>query len=444
MEDRMAAPPGAKPRRKIFYGWWIVAAGAALNALAGGTYWNGFSVYFLPVTRDLGLSRTATSFAYGMARLEGGFEGPAAGYLVDRLGPRTIIAFGGVLAGIGFILLARTHSFTMFLVVYLGVLSMGMNGGFNHGVMAAVNQWFIRRKGMAMSIVSLGQSIGGAAITPAVAAIVLTLGWRSAAVISGVAILVVVVPLSFVVRRSPESVGLLPDGDEAPAIAHRGLAATRPLRFSRHVTTVDFTAREAFKTRTYWFLAMGMGLRIAAHSGVFVHLVPLMVWKGQSEATGAFVVAFVSMISIPLRILLGWAGDKWNKQKVVGITMFLSASSLVILLASGGALWQLLFFASFFAFAEGVTGMSWSLVGDFFGRTSFATLRGGITMVYSLLSTITPVFAGWVFDTTDSYTIALIPILGIYLTAGLLFWTLPKPKLPRRAADPATVGAATG
>ena len=440
----MAAPTGAKPRRKLFYGWWIVAAGAALNALAGGAYWNGFSVYFLPVTRDLELSRTATSFAYGMARLEGGFEGPAAGYLVDRLGPRTIIAFGGVLAGLGFILLSLTHSFPMFLLVYLGVLSMGMNGGFNHGVMAAVNQWFIRRKGMAMSIVSLGQSIGGAVITPAVAAIVLTLGWRSAAVISGVAILVVVVPLSFVVRRSPESVGLLPDGDQASAIADRGLAARGPSRFSRHITTVDFTAKEAFKTRTYWLLAMGMGLRIAAHGGVFVHLVPLMVWKGQSEAVGAFVVAFVSMVSIPLRILLGWAGDKWNKQRVVGITMFLSASSLVILLVSGGAFWQLLFFAAFFAFAEGVTGMSWSLVGDFFGRTSFATLRGGITLVYSLLSTLTPVFAGWVFDTTGSYYYALIPIVGIYLTSALLFWNLPKAKLPSRAAASTTGDASAG
>jgi MFS family permease len=319
-----------------------------------------------------------------------------------------------------------------------------MNGGFNHGVMAAVNQWFIRRKGMAMSIVSLGQSIGGAAITPAVAVVVLTLGWRSAAVISGLAILIVVVPLSFVVRRSPESVGLLPDGDLTPPVAGGGLASTRALRFSRHITTVDFTAKEAFRTPTYWMLAMAMGLRIAAHSGVFVHLVPLMVWKGQSEASGAFVVAFVSFSSIPLRILLGWLGDKWAKQKVVGITMILSATSLVILLLSGGALWQLLVFAAFFAFAEGVSGMSWSLVGDFFGRTSFATLRGGITMVYSLLSTGTPVFAGWVYDTTGSYYYALIPIIGIYLASALLFWVLPRAKLPVRVADTTAGDASTG
>ncbi len=264
MEDRASAPSGTRGRRKVFYGWWIVGAGSVLNALAGGTYWTGFSVYFLPVTEHFQLSRAATALAYGLARLEGGFEGPLAGYLVDRLGPRTMIAVGGVLAGLGFILLSLTPNFTTFLLVYIGVLAVGMNAGFNHGVMAAVNQWFIRRKGLAMSIATMGISVGGAAITPAVVIIVLNAGWRSAAFISGLVIIVVVIPLSIVVRRSPESMGLLPDGDRVPPSARRSLPGTGSLGFSRHITTVDFTAKEAFGTRAYWLLALAMGLRIAA------------------------------------------------------------------------------------------------------------------------------------------------------------------------------------
>ncbi len=73
MEDKSAAP---QARRKLFFGWKIVAAGAVLNALAGGAYWTGFSVYFLPITRDFGVSRAATSLIHGLGRLEGGFEGP--------------------------------------------------------------------------------------------------------------------------------------------------------------------------------------------------------------------------------------------------------------------------------------------------------------------------------------------------------------------------------
>jgi MFS family permease len=238
--------------------------------------------------------------------------------------------------------------------------------------------------------------------------------------------------------------GLLPDGDRAPPRAGGSLSGSGSERFGRHITTVDFTAKEALKTRAYWLLAMAMGMRIAAHSGVFVHLVPLMVWKGQTEAVGAFVVSFVAFVSIILRIFLGWIGDKWAKQKLVGITMVVGAVSLMILLLSGGALWQLLIFAALFAFAEGVNGLSWSLLGDFFGRKSFATLRGGITMVHSFMSMGVPVFAGWVYDTSGSYYWAIFPILILYLMAALAFWHLPHPTPPNRVADPIREGVSTG
>jgi sugar phosphate permease len=428
----------------MFFGWKIVAAGAVLNALAAGAYWTGFSVYFLPVTRDLGLSRAATSLAHSLGRIEGGFGAPVAGYLVDRLGPRTMVAFGGAVGGLGFILLGLTHSFATFLLVYVGVLSLGMNAGFNHGITAAINQWFVRRRGLAMSITYLGQSIGGAAITPAVAFIVLSAGWRPAAIISGVVMVIVVVPLAFVIRGSPEIMGLLPDGDRAPPAVRSSVVVRRPSRFSRHITTVDFTAKEALRTRALWLLTLATGLRIAATTGTTVHLVPLVVWKGQSEATGAFVVAFIAFTSIPLRVLLGWIGDKWAKEKIVGITMFLGAASLVILLLPGGGLWRLLIFAALFAFPEGVIGMSWSLIGDFFGRKSFATLRGVADAVGSFMSAGTPVFLGWMYDSTGSYHNALIPIVGLYVATALLFWNLPSAKLPGRVTDSTLLDAAGG
>ena len=399
-------------------------------------------MYFLPLARDLGLTRAATSVAFGLGRLEGGFESPLSGYLADRFGSRVMVAGGGILAGLGFIFLSVTHNYSTFLIVYVGVLTLGINAGFNHGVMAAINQWFIRRKGLAMSMTSMGNSLGGATITPAVAFIVLSAGWRTASSISGVVMLAAVIPLSFVFRNSPESMGLLPDGDEALATAARLSSNPESSRFGRHVTTVDYTAKEAFCTRSYWLLTLAMGLRMAAPTGVFVHLVPLMVWKGQTEATGAFVVALVAFASVPLRVFIGWMGDKWAKQKTVGITMFLGAVSLMVLLLSKGGLWQLLIFATIFAFAESGGGLSWSLIGDFFGRRSFATLRGWISAAHGFMSMGAPVFAGWVYDVTGSYSNALIPMAGVYLLAALLFWHLPKPGLPIRVTE-LTPGALT-
>jgi MFS family permease len=256
----------------------------------------------------------------------------------------------------------------------------------------------------------------------------------------------VVVPLSLVMRRSPESMGLLPDGDRDrdPPVARKNLLDMESSGFARQIATVDFTAREAIRTPTYWLLAMAIGLRISGASGLFVHMVPLIVWKGHSEATGAFIVAAVSFASIPTRVVLGSIGDRWAPQKILGVTSALGVASLAILLLSGGQLWQLLTFTVMFAAPMSGGALGWALIGDLFGRKSFATLRGGVTAVSSLMSTGMPVFVGWVYDTSGSYFWALAPMIGMYLIAALLFWKLPRPRLPSRVADSTIGDASTG
>tara|TARA_Y100000294_G_scaffold144900_1_gene140008 strand:+ start:122 stop:496 length:375 start_codon:yes stop_codon:yes gene_type:complete len=124
--------------------------------------------------------------------------------------------------------------------------------------------------------------------------------------------------------------------------------------------------------------------------------------------------------------------------------MFLGAASLMILLLPGEGIWRLLIFAALFAFPEGVIGMSWTLIGDFFGRRSFATLRRVVDAVGSFMSAGTPVFLGWMFDTTGSYRNALIPMVVLYLMSALLFWNLPRARLPSRVTDSTAADAADG
>ncbi|MBI2872543.1 MAG: MFS transporter [Chloroflexi bacterium] len=426
----------SKKGSKVFYGWWIVAIGVVMNALAGGTYWTGFSVFFLPITRDFGLTRAATSFAYGVARLEGGLEGPAAGYLVDRVGPGKLIFVGALLAGVGFILLAFTHNFASFLLVYLGVLSLGFNSGFNHGVMAAVNNWFSRHRGLAMSMVAVGMSVGGAVIVPLMGLSIRTFGWRPTAAIAGVVVLVVVLPLSFWVRRSPESMGLRPDGDPPVPSGPPPQAdvASHPSPFQEERASRDFTAREAFGTRSYWLLAFAIGLRIAAHTGVAVHIVPLMVWKGQTEAAAALLVGVLAFTTLPVRLFVGWMGDRWSLQRMASVGLLVGVGSLVLLMVTDGRLWQLVLFVMMFAVPESIASITWAMIGDFFGRRSFATLRGVVTLVQSLMAMGAPVFAGWVYDRSGSYMGALVPIAISYAAGVLLYWYLPRPRLPRRLA----------
>ncbi|MBI3325713.1 MAG: MFS transporter, partial [Nitrospinae bacterium] len=274
----------------LFYGWWIVIIGCIQDAVKGGTFNTGFSLYFLPVLTELHLSRAATSLPFSLAKLESALQGPLVGYLIDRFDLRVMLVLGTVLAGLGFVLLAFTHTYLSFLLVFMGVLSLGFQTGFNHASMAAVNYWFYRKRGLAMSILQTGQAIGGVVIFPLVALAVLRLGWRHASFLSGVVVLLMV-PLVLLIRRSPESMGLLPDGE--PRVPHTQSPVT--VRRTRRVQdTKEFTAWEALRTSTFWLMAAFHGLRNLPYAGVTVHIVPLMVWKGLDEPTAAFFVGLMA------------------------------------------------------------------------------------------------------------------------------------------------------
>jgi MFS family permease len=423
MKRRLSEPPG-----RMFYGWWIVIIGCVLDAVKGGTYNTGFTLYFLPVLNEMHLSRAATSLPFSLAKLESALEGPLVGYLIDRFDIRVMLVLGTILAGVGFILLSFTQSYLFFLLVFIGPVTTGFQIGFNHATLAAVNHWFRRKRGLAMAIVQTGQAIGGVLIFPLVALVVLTLGWRAAALASGFAVLMLL-PLVLLIRRSPESMGLLPDGERR---ASHDPSSDGRERVHPPGDTHEFTAREALRTPAFWLLATFHGLRNVPYSGVTVHLVPLLVWKGLDQPTAAFFVGLAAFSTVIVRPLTGWLGDRQSKQKIGTVGVLLGALGLVVLTYSDGALWALVAFAILFSFGDGINSVTWALVGDFFGRTHFATIRGWIGTLQSVASMPAAVFTGWIYDQTQSYTYALIPFIVSYCVAGLILWRLPHPERPTR------------
>ena len=413
-------------RKKVFYGWWIAIAGGIQDALKGGTFNEGFLFYFLPITRDLEISRAAASLPFSLAKLEGAFEGPIVGYLIDRFGPRSMVVAGGFLSGLGFVLLSFTHSYIVFLLVFVFILSVGFKAGYNHAMVASINTWFSRRRGLAMSVVATGSAVGGLVITPVIAFIVFTLGWRSAALISGLAIWLIVIPLALVVKRSPESMGLLPDG-ETP---RRNLATARGRRVTQPASGLDYTVRQAARTPAFWLYAMAHSFRKVAHGGISVHLVPVLVWKGIEEENTTIFIVFMMVTIMVMRLFLGWMGDLWSRQKVAGLGVFLGIVGMAVLFFSSGRWWELALFVFLFGTADSINATANAMVGDLFGRRSFATLRGWMGLISSFLPIAAPVFTGRIFDQTGSYDLAIAVFSGAYVVSAVFYWTVPKPKPP--------------
>ena len=406
----------------MYYGWRIVGLAAIVNTVAGGIYLYGFGIFFLPVSRDLGLTRAQTGLVFSLSRAEGAVEGPLAGWLVDRFGPKYVLIVGAVFTGIGYMVLSQAWDFYSFLLIYMVLISISFNGGFVHSTLTAVNTWFVRKRGLAMSTVTAAFSVGGAVVSPILAVAVVNYGWRTAAVLAGIALIVLVVPAAMGLKRSPESIGLLPDGDTEPPTPEQAEAdAAR-----------DFTVREGLRTPVYWLLAIATMLRLAVVNVVTVQFVPFMVWKGLDEVTGAFMLATMSGLSIPGRIAVGFLGDRMSKTLLLAIGLW-SGTAAFLLLQSAETLSAIWLFVVLFALVESVNPLNWALIGDYYGRKSFATLRGIMGIVYTWGVAAAPALAGWAYDTTQSYSLVLWSMAISYFVGAVLFLVMQPPALPKRA-----------
>jgi MFS family permease len=411
----------------LFYGWRMVAVGCAMRMLGGGFHLYGFTIFFLPITQEFGLSRAATSLVFALARAEGAIEGPFAGYLIDRLGPRPIMLAGILLSGFGYMLLAGVHSYYGLLAVYLGVISLSFSAGFMHSPMVLANSWFIRRRALAMTLISAGIGVGGTLITPALAFSVQVWGWRQGSFLAGLGLMAIGVPLALLVKRSPESIGLLPDGVPAHSQAPAGVA-NKPTwkRESVEEREANFTLKEAMRTTAFWMMILATTARVAVYNSITVHFVPIMVWKGVSEQRAALMLAAMALMSLPSHLLIGWMADWTSKPRLMAACMVLGAGS-ILLLAYGEAEWTLWTFTVLFTFIDAIFPVGWATVGDFFGRKSFATIRGTMSFFYLWGPALGPVMTGAIYDRYHSYAPMMSAFIALSLMAGCLYASLARP-----------------
>lgn len=407
----------------LYYGWRMIAASCAIRVLGGGLHAYGFTVYFLPVTQELGLTRTATSLVFSLARAQGALEGPLAGYAIDRYGPRPVVSVATLLAGVGYMLFAGVNSYTTLLIVYMGIISLSYQAGFMDATMTVANNWFIRKRALAMSVISGSIALGGTLITPLLAYAVHTWGWRRAAFGAGVAFLFGGLPLARLLRRSPESMGLLPDGDPArnPGDVARSAASAKGSAIN-----YEFSLPETLRTHQFWLLSLATTIRVFCSSSILVHFIPILVWRGLTQQRAAFFLAFLALLGMPAHLLIGWIGDRVFKPRLMASCMVIASFS-VFLIFNGTAEWQLWIALTLFTVVEALFPLTWATVGDFFGRNNFAKIRGSMSFFYMWGSVIGPVMAGAVYDRDQSYAPMMFILIVLFLMAACFYGLLRAP-----------------
>lgn len=400
----------------FFYGWVIVAVMAATGAVSMGMGSLNFGLFIKPMGDELGIGRAAFGWAQTARQGASSTTSPLIGWLLDRYGSRVMLpvaalATGGALIGLAYVTSAW-HLVVLFVVMGL----VGMSGPGALVTTVPVLKWFVRNRGKAVAYVGLGIPVGALLFIPLTQVLINEIGWRGAWVVLAIIGIVVIVPLAAIfVRRQPEDVGLVPDGDIPDVGKDSDGSGVKPV-----VDEVSWTVKEAIRTTTLWRLVIVFSMVQLATGTVALHRIAAFMDRGMDPTLISFATAFDAVAAGGSTFLFGML-VKWIPARFLGgfgFSMLAGASVLTIYATN-----LPIMFVSMWIFGMGIGGMMFLnnfIWADYFGRGSVGGIRGLANPINLVIGGIGAPAAGYVRDWTGSYDPAWWVGVGLMSGATLL------------------------
>lgn len=412
-------------RTGFFFGWWVVFVSAVVVFLTGGTFFYGFGALFNPIVDEFGWSRAATSFAFSLRTEVGGIAAPIVGFLVDRVGSRRLMVFGVATVALGFVLLSRVQDLWAFYGA-VTVIAIGMSAAAGPVGIVAIAHWFRRRRGRALAFMAMGSGASGVMVL-LLSWLISAFDWRNALLIIAAAQLAVCLPLALSIRNRPDELGLRPDGDLPEPV--EGAAAPSLLEPEGQ------SVAQALRSSAFWRLAVAVALGNLGAVAIIVHQIPFFTSSiGLSEGAAAASVTAMVLLSMGGRLGFGYAADLVDKRLVMACSYVLLALG-VLLFATVYHPWQIFLVLPVFGLGwGGVIPVRPAFQAEMFGLRSFGAIQGLVFTIATFGGLIGPVFAGWMYDQTESYRLAFAVLAGLGLLAAPLILTLRRPAAAAGAA----------
>ena len=461
-------PAEARSRvRGVFYGWWLVPISGIVHMTTSVPLFHAMGLWFVALESAFGWNRTQLSLAFAFTRIEGGILGPIEGYLVDRLGVRRMVLIGLSILGVGFLLFSQVRdskdipiirdlpfellpefarivepALMFYLVFMIMALGQGLSGWLTMNTM--LNNWFTRHKAKAMGYSSAIGRLGALVLIPAIAWAVDpeqdNFGWSMTALTLGVVTLVMVIPISRLIRNRPEDYGLLPDGDE-PRAAPSTTRPGRPAARRAPPSGADFTLRDAMLTPTFWLISFGQGFTSMVLIAMMAHLAPMLYDQGVSVPMAGWVVSTYTAMSMIFQIVGGYVGDMISKRFAYFVFTSIQASAVVVLVfvpeisAFLGLPLLVVVFSFAILFGIGFGGrnpISTSIRGEYFGRSSFGKIMGMSQVPMNIMLLGAPIYPAIMLGIQGSYDFAFLSLAFLNFIGGAMFLLAKKPVKPVR------------
>jgi len=397
---------------KVFYGYWIVVVGFFCVFITSGCGFYAFSLFVKPLQADFAWGRGGIMAAFTIYFLVMGVTAPSVGRLIDRYGASKVISIGAFIAGLGFVLLSLMHNLWYFYSGYI-IIGVGMAATGYVPATTVVSNWFKKRRGTAIGIMSIGVGAGGFALAPLIGGYLIpNFGWR-ASYLALTLLTWMLIPLALlVIKTKPADMGLYPDGVEAPeavAEAKASLSASKGL-----------SLKMALATSGFWLIAVSFLTSSFSQVGILQSQVPHLEDIRFPPATAATALGAVGLGSLVGKFGFGWLCDRIQAKHACCIGLALQLAAIIILMSVDSA--SPLAMVWLYAIIMGLGVGGWlptmsMLVSTNFGLASYGIIFGMITLAQCVGTATGPLLAGYMYDTMGTYHWAFIIFLALYTVA---------------------------
>ena len=420
----------------IYYGWWILGGAVLAQFVAVSTGQMVSGVFLDSLVEELGVKVWQFAAAVSLATALGGIAVVFIGPLVDRLGPRPLMLAGAAFCAFGLVGLSLQSAFVLFFLFQAISRALGQNLFGGLVINATITKWFIARRGWALAIGSAGVSLAGIITPITMTSVVDSFGWRAGYLALAGAVIVIIVPIAFVMRRQPEDLGLLPDG--ARRNGESDVAAVKSRAAIASDDRQTHTRRQAVRTPSFWLLNVGYGLNGAALGSVILYAIPFATSVGFTRSIAAAGLGINGFGNLTAKAVWGWGLQRFDARRLAAAAFSTSATGvfLMVLASTNGS--TLILMIGFFLYGLGFGGsipISEFLWARYFGRRHIGAIRGIGRPITLVFSTAGPIATGALFDISGSYVGAFVVLAFVYLLGAIV---INLSNVPRPVEEPSS------
>ncbi len=411
--------PSITARTPFFYGWVILAVCSLSLFISGPGQTYSISLFVDPIIADLGWSRTLVSGLYTAGSLTAGAVMIMMGRLLDRYGARTMMTLVGVLFGFAALWMSSVEHPIELYAGFTALRILGQ-GSLTLIPTTLIALWFIRKRGKAMAIGAIGTAASSAAFPFVIHALVASIGWRNAWIVLAFTIwALLLLPAVLLVRQTPESVGLLPDG-QSPEQARSGQTG--------NVREVNFSLREAMRTRAFWLLLFACSSFPLITTALVFHQISLLTSKGVTSGVAASVFSIMALMNLFGNFVAGFMADRYPNRYLLAIGQVLLAMAMLWTFAITSS-WQALLYGALLGVSGGfLMNINVVIWPNYYGREHLGSIRGVTTASMVAAAALGPLPFGLLFDLTDSYSLAILVFLAMPVACALAAFVARPPQ----------------